>query len=235
MYQTSSSTFDSDQQTIAWLGFRRVCFACCLSLLVLVSVVSQPVYAIDFIAPRIDHPGVETPIKPGDNQLITAKVTDDARVEAVTLHYRERGTRDFVPVPMSNLDGSDHYEANVISGIESSGIEYFFEATDSSGNTLEMYGSDGKPFNVAVVTQQVSVVNNVNIKVPNAGRNELRKKSRESVLPIKKEKSGNRWLWVGLGVLAAAVVAGAGGGGDSPPDGGDNTGDLDITTPVPAN
>lgn len=235
MYQTRSNTLDiNKEQVMTWQRFRRVCFACCLSLLVLASVVAQPVYAIDFIAPRIDHPGVDTPIKPGENQLITAKVTDDARVEAVILHYRERGSRDFIPVPMGNLDGSDHYEANVISGTTSSGIEYFFEATDSSGNTLEMYGSDGKPFNVAVVTQQVSVVNTVNVKVPNAGRSESRKASNQSVLPIKKEKNGNRWLWVGLGILAAAVVAGAG-GGDGPDNPDDNTGDLDITTPVPGN
>lgn len=222
-------------------SFRTLGSACYLSLLILSGVVAAPVYAIDFIAPRVDHTKIEEGIKPGDEQLVTAKVTDDARVEAVILHYREAGTRDFLPVPMTNLDGSDHYETKVASSVTSSGIEYFFEATDSSGNTLEMYGSDGKPFSVAVVTQQVSVVNTVNVAVPNGGSLDTSKSQRgsQSVLPIKKKRAGSRWLWVGLGVLAAAVVAGAGGGGSTADSGAggpnDNVGDLDITTPVPVN
>ena len=113
-----------------------------------------------------------------------------------------------------------------------------------------MYGSDGEPFSVAVVTQQVNVVNKINITVPNNGRAgssvntgaqaNAGPSGSQAVLPIKKKSSSKAWLWVGLGILAAAALAGAagGGGGSSDPapvNPGNNTGDLDITTPVPVN
>ena len=208
-----------------------------LSGLIASSLFAQAAYAIDFIAPQIEHKLTTEGVAQGDDHLVTAKVTDDTGVDTVILHYREKGTRNFEPTVMQNLDGSAHYEALIIGqSIHTAGIEYFFEATDSSGNTLEMYGSDGEPFSVAVVQQEVSVVNKINITVPNGARGGP---SNQSVLPIKKSSNKKTWLWVGLGVLAAAVIAGAAGGGsDSGPAAtqpADNTGDLDISTPVPVN
>lgn len=208
-----------------------------LSGLIASSLFAQAAHAIDFIAPQIEHKLTTDGVAQGDDHLVTAKVTDDTGVDTVILHYREKGTRNFEPTVMQNLDGSAHYEALIVGqSIHTAGIEYFFEATDSSGNTLEMYGSDGEPFSVAVVQQEVSVVNKINITVPNGVRGGS---SNQSVLPIKKSSSKKTWLWVGLGVLAAAVIAGAAGGGS---DSGaaatqptDNTGDLDISTPVPVN
>ena len=213
-----------------------------LSGLIASSLFAQAAYAIDFIAPQIEHKLTTEGVAQGDDHLVTAKVTDDTGVDTVILHYREKGTRNFEPVIMQNLDGSAHYEALIVGqSIHTAGIEYFFEATDSSGNTLEMYGSDGEPFSVAVVQQEVNVVNKINITVPNGtrGASAQSNASSQSVLPIKKSSSKKTWLWVGLGVLAAAVIAGAAGGGsDSGPATSapaDNTGDLDIATPVPVN
>ena len=212
-----------------------------LSGLLALSLFSQQAMAIDFIAPQIEHKLATEQLPQGDDHLVTAKVTDDTAVASVIVHYREKGTRDFQPMLMQNLDGSSHYEA-LISGtsISAAGIEYFFEATDSSGNTLEMYGSDGEPFSVAVVQQEVSVVNRINISVPNGGKapQVSSRSADQSVLPIKK-KNNKTWLWVGLGILAAAAIAGAAGGGsdsaDAGPAPGPATGDLDIETPIPVN
>ncbi|HEY7774383.1 MAG TPA: hypothetical protein VIC26_14465 [Marinagarivorans sp.] len=213
-----------------------------LSGLIATSLFAQAAYAIDFIAPQIEHKLTTEAVPKGGDHLVTARVTDDTGVDKVIVHYRARGTRDFDPIEMQNLDGSSHYEALIVGqNIHSAGIEYFFEATDGSGNTLEMYGSDGEPFAIAVVDQEVSVVNKINITVPDGARGGSARNhtSSQSVLPIKKKSNSKTWLWVGLGVLAAAVVAGAAGGGsDSAPGGGgtaDNTGDLDIATPVPIN
>ena len=208
-----------------------------LSLLLLSSLCAQAAYAIDFIAPQIEHQRATDSVSRGDDHLVTARVTDDTAVQAVVLHYRESGTRNFNPIVMRSLDGSAHYEALIVGqSISASGLEYFFEATDSAGNTLEMYGSNGEPFMVAVAQSDVALTSaeqNQRFEQAQALR------SNQSVLPIKKKSSKKTWLWVGLGVLAAAVIAGAAGGGsDSSPGPGpssDNTGDIDITTPVPVN
>ena len=221
--------------------------ACFLSSLVTLALFSNAAYAIDFIAPQIEHQATKADVSAGKDHLLTAKVTDDSAVASVIVHYR---TKNFTPLTMQSLDGSPRYEALISSHDMATGIEYFFEASDSAGNTLEMYGSDGEPFSVAVVTQQVNVVNKINITVPNNGRAgssvntgaqaNAGPSGSQAVLPIKKKSSSKAWLWVGLGILAAAALAGAagGGGGSSDPapvNPGNNTGDLDITTPVPVN
>lgn len=213
--------------------------ALCFSVLLVSSLLAEAAWAIDFIAPQIEHKMTTEGLKSGDDHLITAKVTDDTAVASVTLHYRQRGTRNFQPLQMQNLDDSAHYEAVIVgSSIKDVGIEYFFEATDSAGNTLEMYGSDGEPFAIAVAKPSVELANE-RLVGENSGRSSLARAANDSVLPIKKKASSKTWLWVGLGIVAAAVIAGAaGGGGSEPPPsggGGGNTGDLDIETPVPVN
>lgn len=213
--------------------------ALCLSVLLVSSMLAEAAWAIDFIAPQIEHKMTTEGLKSGDDHLITAKVTDDTAVASVTLHYRQRGTRNFQPLQMQNLDSSAHYEAVIVgSSIQDVGIEYFFEATDSAGNTLEMYGSDGEPFAIAVAKPNVELANE-RLAGEKSGRSSLARAANDSVLPIKKKASSKTWLWVGLGIVAAAVIAGAaGGGGSEPPPsggGGGNTGDLDIETPVPVN
>lgn len=217
--------------------------ALCLSTLLVSTLLAETAWAIDFIAPQIEHKMTTEGLKSGDDHLVTAKVTDDTAVASVTLHYRQRGTRNFHPLIMQNLDGSSHYEAVIVgSSIQDAGIEYFFEATDAAGNTLEMYGSDGEPFAIAVVDPNVELANQ-RLKGERGdargSRSSLARASNDSVLPIKKKSSSKTWLWVGLGILAAAVIAGAAGGGgsDEPPvgPGDDNTGDLDLVTPVPVN
>lgn len=210
-----------------------------LSLLLLSSLCAQAAYAIDFIAPQIEHQRATDSVARGDDHLVTARVTDDTAVQAVVLHYREQGTRNFNPVVMRSLDGSAHYEALIVGqNLRTSGLEYFFEATDSAGNTLEMYGSDGEPFMVAVAQSDVALAGvDQNRRFDQSNAQALR--SNQSVLPIKKKSNKKTWLWVGLGVLAAAVIAGAAGGGSDsspgPTPSNDNTGDIDITTPVPVN
>ncbi len=208
-----------------------------LSLLLMMSLFAQSASALDFIPPQIEHNLSSDHVAPGSDHLVTAKVTDDNAVASVILHYRQKGTRDFTSVVMQSLDSSSRYEALIVgTDIKSAGIEYFFEAADSAGNTIEMYRNDGEPFAIAVVSHEVSVVNKINITVPN--ESEGFRPAATSKTAQKTEKSSNKtWLWIGLGVLAAVVLAGAaggGGGGDDPAPVND-TGDLDIAIPVPVN
>jgi hypothetical protein len=190
--------------------------------------------ALDFMPPQIEHNLTSENVEPGSDHLVTAKVTDDGDVATVILHYRQKGTRDFTSVLMKSLDKSSRYEALIVgTDINTAGIEYFFEAADSAGNTIEMYRNDGEPFAIAVVSHEVSVVNKINITVPNDS-NGLRTAANKPT--SKPQKSSKTWLWVGLGVLALAVVAGAaGGGGSEKPTPPGDTGDLDISIPVPVN
>ena len=106
---------------------RKLATVISLSWFMVFALWAQTAAAIDFIAPRIEHSAETVEIEPGDDHLVTASVTDDARVEAVILHYREQGQKDFIPLSMQNLDGSDNYEVKIVSSAESAGLEYFFE------------------------------------------------------------------------------------------------------------
>ena len=207
-----------------------------LSLLLSMSLFAPSASALDFIPPQIEHNLTSQNVEPGSDHLVTAKVTDDNDVATVILHYRQKGTRDFTSVVMKSLDNSPRYEALIIGAdINTAGIEYFFEAADSAGNTIEMYRNDGEPFAIAVVSHEVSVVNKINITVPK-DNNSFRTAAANKTTS-KPEKSSNKtWLWIGLGVLGAALLAGAaGGGGGSDPAPPANTGDLDISIPIPVN
>jgi hypothetical protein len=204
-----------------------------LSATVFLSLIGQTAHAIDFIAPQIEHKSPVDAATRGGDFLITATVTDDAAVASVVVHYREVGERDFSPLPMHSLDGSSHYEVLLERNeLQTARLEYFFEATDTSGNTLEMYGSNGKPFALAVLQPETGLASNTLLSPLGGAKSAGSKPASTSVLPVKKLAKGKTWLWAGLGLLATAVVIGVVTGGDDPMV---DTGDLDITTPVPVN
>jgi len=164
----------------------------------------------DLVAPQVLHETITEPAAPGESHKFSATVTDNVAVQSVTLFYRTKGTQSYKRKPMVS-QGKDVYTA-IISGDEMQppGIEYYIQATDTSGNNL-LHGYSFSPLVVAV-TGAAAVA---------PAKKPLAAKSKE-------EKSSNKWLWIGLGVLAAAALAGGGGGG-----GGTDTATLSITTSEP--
>jgi hypothetical protein len=169
----------------------------------------------DLIAPQVIHETIKEPSAPGTNQKITAVVTDNVAVQSVTLFYRSVGSKDYKRKPMKTQE-SDIYSAVIDADeMRTPGIEYYIQATDSSGNNL-LHGYSFSPLLVTVSASAAATV-----ATTSAGK--------EVNMAPKKEESSNKWLWIGLGVAAIAAAAGGGGGGSSEP----STATLTITTTEP--
>ncbi len=213
----------------------------CILLTAFSSIIFSPLVAAqDFLAPIVEHQGVLDSIEVGSEHVVTAKVTDDDEVALVVLFYRQKGDTVYQEKIMTNsLDGSGHYETTIPSEyVTEPGLEYYIQATDAAGNTLEMYGIGGKPFELAVTAQNIEIVNNYNF----GSDGDLDGAFDPSNAGKSKKKKNKSLLWVGLTVLAVGLIAGAAGGGGDGGDGGNDlgktgggsdVGDLTVTTPVP--
>lgn len=157
---------------------------------------------------------------------IQAVVTDNVGVKEVTLFYREVGSREFQRLSMHEAPGRDIYTAD-IPLIAGPLIEYFIQAIDLAGNI----GPE------QLVEPYVIKKSSVDVATADFGH------PRESALPqmqAEKKNGVNKWVWVGLGVVAAGAVlmsgnngGGAANNGEAPSGTGGGTGTVTITGPPP--
>lgn len=88
---------------------------------------------LDTEAPVIIHNPVSSGTKDED-LVVTAQVTDNNKVQAVTLNYRVVGTEIYETISMEESNGQ--YEGVIPNEqLDLKGIEYFIEATDEAFNT----------------------------------------------------------------------------------------------------
>ena len=159
----------------------------------------------DLVSPKIDHKVIAGSIEAGTAYQLKAKVTDNVGVETVLLFYRVVGTESYKRVQMIAVEGTDDYTVTL--GYEEAvepGIEYYFQAIDYDGNSL-LYGYSFSPLLLHIA------------KNPSKSTTDL---AQDEVPPVQtptktEEKKINKWVWVGLGVLAAGVLAALAGGDDS--------------------
>lgn len=153
----------------------------------------------DLIAPEISQDKYVNTVAQGEDHQITVTVTDNVAVKQVTLYYRTIGTEEYQRMAMANISNTDEYQAAITSDqIKAPGVEYYVQAMDNAGNTL-LHGYSFSPLSVKTVPADTAVA---------ASSNDT---------TISTEKSSNKWLWIGLGVLAVGLVAASGGGGDDSP------------------
>jgi len=183
----------------------------------------------DLIAPKISHELLTESIKAGSSQKIKATVTDNVGIKAVTLFYRNVGAEEYKRIQMNQVEGTNEFVATLGFGdIVEPGVEYYIQAIDLAGNAL-LHGYSFSPLNIAVITDA---------SAPDSG---TAKSETPPVETAKKEealgeKKTNKWLWIGLGVLAVGVVAAvAGGGDDGEPAAKPTTGTVTLSAPVPDN
>ncbi len=194
--------------------------------LVLSSVVQAAELALpsgDLIAPAIEHTLIEKDIYSGQQVDIKATVTDNVGVKNVILFYRDANAAEFKRLKMNRDLDSFIYTAQLTT-TDSPGLEYYIQATDLAGNTL-LFGYSFSPLTIAVVPVAMDGTTMDNSSAAMA------------VSTVKadeeKEKSGiSKWVWIGLGVVAAGAALSGGGGNDSaePPAA---TGGLIISGPTP--
>jgi len=186
----------------------------------------------DLIAPQIDHEPLKDSIKAGTSQQIKATITDNVGIQTVTLFYRTLGTEEYKRVQMNQLANTDDYVAML--GVKETlgpGIEYYIQAIDLAGNAL-LYGYSFSPLTIGIIPNEPT---------PSVAQAQTSISTNQPA--VKEEQLGkkktNKWLWIGLGVLAVGAIAAVAGGGS---DDGGNTigpptkkGTVNLTAPVPGN
>ncbi len=170
----------------------------------------------DLVAPKITQEKYIDTVEKNKAHKITVTVKDNVGVKQVIVYYRVIGTEAYKSQTMKNIAGSDDYLVVINSAeIRPPGIEYYIQAMDNAGNTL-LHGYSFSPLSVKTVSDSSVVAANQS----------------DAAKPAKDDDSifNNKWLWIGLGVLAVGAAAGGGGGGGSAP-----TATLSITTAEPVN
>lgn len=104
---------------------------------------------IDLFAPVIRHEPPSQTITPESSLTLTAKITDNIGVNAVTLFYRTSGGEAFFSMKMDPT-WKENYRATVPKeSISSPGFEYYIQAGDQAGNTA-LRGFSFSPLIIAV-------------------------------------------------------------------------------------
>lgn len=153
----------------------------------------------DMIAPEVEQKNYVDTVTNGSNHEVIVTVTDNNKVKQVLLYYRAIGTKEYKYKTMRNDILKDDYAATISSDeISSIGIEYYIQAKDLSGNTI-LHGYSFSPLSVKTVSSD-----------------SVKTASTDDKSSIKEEDdSYNKWIWIGLGVLALGAAAASSGGGDS--------------------
>jgi len=185
----------------------------------------------DLIAPQISHEPLNEKIKAGTSQQIKATITDNVGVKTVTLFFRTVGAKDYKRIQMNQVEGSDEYVATL--GFEDTvepGIEYYIQAVDLAGNAL-LHGYSFSPLTVGIVPSEGAPATSVTQAPTESAVSDQSPKDE----PLGDKKKTNKWLWIGLGVLAVGVIAAVAGGGDSGGEEPVQTGTVSLNAPVPGN
>ncbi|MFV2057860.1 MAG: hypothetical protein ACC707_15445 [Thiohalomonadales bacterium] len=181
----------------------------------------------DLIAPEVTHEVISEKFTSGVSAQIKATVTDNVGVNSVILFYRTMGSTAYKRIAMIKGDDSDSYLVRLgYDEVQEPGIEYYIQAADLAGNTL-LYGYSFSPLVVGVAP----------VSVPESSTTA----AAESETPVDlvaqqdkpMKKSTKKWLWIGLGVLAAGAIIASNNGSDDPEAGKTESGAITITGPPP--
>ncbi len=147
---------------------------------------------IDIDPPVIDHEALDSG-RAGEPQEFVAGVVDDRGLQHVMLFYRARSGAQYQSADMQKVAGTDDFTVTVETLLGQDRIEYYIEALDVGGNRV----LKGFPFFPLV--------------------RDLAQPTARVTGAEESEASGNRALYVLLGIAAAglvvALVAGSGGDG----------------------
>jgi hypothetical protein len=207
-----------------------------LSLLFILNIVSGIAHAeqptlpgADVTAPVMEQKNLVTKIAAGKDHQILVTATDNVAIKNVTLFYRNIGDNMYRNKVMRNAPNTDDYSVTLsASEFHGNGLEYYIQATDNAGNTL-LLGYAFSPIAIAV-------------EHPALKEQVASSSVMDSTKPEKKYESekSNKWLWIGLGILAVGALAassddgGGGSGGNSGTSGGASSEPtVVINAPVP--
>lgn len=179
--------------------------------------------ATDVTAPVLELKNPISKIEAGKDYQILVTATDNTAVKDVIIFYRVIGSRVYQNKIMRNVPNTDDYTITLSADeLQNEGVEYYIQGTDPAGNTL-LLGYAFSP--IAVAVEQHSYKEQV------ASSTTLESKESEKE---PKSKETNKWLWIGLGVLAVgAIAASSGGGGGGGGGGSSGEPTVVVNAPVP--
>lgn len=101
----------------------------------------------DNILPVIEHKAI---IEEGNesNLKVTAKVTDNKKVEKVTLYYRVKGVEQYKVIEMTGVNGEYNAEISYTE-LDVKGMEYYIEASDGKNKATSPEDIQ-KPYNIII-------------------------------------------------------------------------------------
>ena len=183
--------------------------------------------------PMLDLEVVETGTA-GDSQVFSATVTDNDEVLEVVVYLRIQGTDTYERVPMDPIPGTSFYTVTVdVTTDEATVLEYYMNASDVSGNRV-VRGFAFDPLVRILMTPEELAQTTEPAAAPTTP-------TPAPTPPRTGLSTGQKVLFIGLGVLAVGALAaaassggGGSGGGDDMPGGGPEIPVLITVDPVAA-
>jgi hypothetical protein len=117
----------------------------------------------DTIPPVISHTPVSSAL-PGQNLPLSAVVTDNVGVQAVTLYYRTNGAPSYASIPMTHITGNSYAATIPASALVPPGIQYYIQATDGVTPVYSPPNAPATPYSVTVADRPV-----ISVVTPNSG------------------------------------------------------------------
>jgi len=189
----------------------------------------------DLDSPEVFHDPFTETLPPGDVKAIIATATDSAGVKSLVLFYRQLGEKVYQQAVMQRIDASDKFSITLDSQYyQPPGIEYYIQATDSNGNG-SLYGHAYTPMILVIEALAIqTVVEGVDV-LPTTSENATLSTSETMArvlanTAVDSTSSSKKWLWIGLGVLAAGAIASRKDNKTTPPP----STSLDFEVPAPS-
>ena len=213
--------------------FRRA-IACVLALVLALSHSASLLAQVPDIVPPTINPEIVDAAVADVSQVFTAQASDDISLGDVSLHYRRTGESIFNRVLMEP-EGDTGFFSVIIDTDPNDlrAFEYYTQALDLNGNRT-VSGFAFEPFVRSLVPGSASTITEATPEIPEQIPDEevLIGTAPPAQDPIPRPRSNRKWLYIGLGVLAAGVVAAAASGGGGSDGGGGISTEDDPNVPL---
>lgn len=187
----------------------------------------------DIVAPSIRY---DLPLEQAFSErelTIRATVTDNQAVSDVHLFYRRSGTNAYSRIPMQSQEQNIYSATLFKEAVTLPALEYYIQATDSSGN-ISFKGFSTSPLTVLLVKPPPPEA------VPEQPKQEQEEVQIQKALPplystvtsnlqLDKPWYKKGWVWTIVGAVVVGAAASGGGGGGA----GTGDGTIVITGPAP--
>ena len=214
----------------------RRSIACVLAFVLLLSHSAGSIaQGVPDITPPTISPEIVRTAQADSAQVFSAQAADDISLGEVSLHYRRTGENIFNRVLMQSVGDTGIFTVAIETDpTDLRAFEYYTQALDLNGNRT-VSGFAFEPF-VRTLTARTNQAANQSPRENTEQNTDAAVETASApTQPVPRSRSNLKWLYIGLGILAAGAVAAAassGGGGDGDNGGGITTDDPNVPLTV---